>query len=217
MKNIVIFCSGNGSNFISIYKATKDKQINGKIVLLVSDKKKCGAVSFAIENRIDVHVERVDDVRTLAIDGQNLLDILIQHRADLLLLAGYLKLIPINVVDYFKNRMLNIHPSLLPKFGGKGFYGKRVHKAVIESNETQSGITIHFVNEKYDDGSILFQKKISIKGQRNALDLSKMILKIEHHYFPKVIALFCLDKIKWKSNKPELIQEKDFEYEVCNN
>jgi len=217
MKNIVIFCSGNGSNFISIYKAINDKQINGKIVLLVSDKKKCGAVGFAIENRIDVYVQGADDAPTLATDDQNLLDILIQYKADLLLLAGYLKLIPVSIVDCFKNRMLNIHPSLLPKFGGKGFYGHRVHQAVIDSNESESGITIHFVNEQYDDGSILFQKKISIKGQRNVSDLSKMILKLEHHYFPKVIALFCLDKIKWKSNKPELIQEKDFEYEICNN
>jgi len=216
MKNIVVFCSGSGSNFVSIYGATKKKKINGRIVLVVSNKKDCKAIDFAKKNKIEVYIQGVKDLSSISKDVE-LLNILIEREADLLVLAGYLKLVPVEVVKHFHNRMLNIHPSLLPKYGGQGFYGQRVHQAVIDSKDIESGITIHFVNERYDEGSILFQKRISISGLSSAFALSKEILKLEHHYYSKVIELFCLDKIKWKNNKPILIDEKDFQYETCNN
>jgi len=183
---------------------------------LVSNRANCKAVSFAKKNNIDVYI--VEETKpALSNDEIDLLNVLIEYKADLLVLAGYLKLISIPIIDCYQNKILNIHPSLLPKYGGKGYYGQRVHRAVLNSGEKESGITIHLVNEKYDEGFVLFQKKIFIDRINETSDLSAKILELEHFYYSKVIALFCLNKIRWKNNKPQLIEEKDFEYEVCNN
>ena len=106
---------------------------------------------------------------------------------DLIVLAGYLKKIPDSVVDYYKDRIINIHPSLLPKYGGKGFYGRNVHKAVIEAGDPFSGCTVHFVNSEYDRGSIIQQKKIPVFSADTPDSLAKRVLKEEHKLLPKVI------------------------------
>jgi phosphoribosylglycinamide formyltransferase-1 len=105
---------------------------------------------------------------------------------DLIVLAGFLKKIPEKIVDLFRNKIVNIHPSLLPKYGGKGMFGINVHKSVIENNEEYSGFTIHYVNKNYDEGDIIFQKKIIINTE-NPLDLAKKILVEEHKYYPQII------------------------------
>ena len=104
----------------------------------------------------------------------------------LIVLAGFLKKVPKKITDVFKNKIINIHPALLPKYGGKGMYGLYVHQKVIENKDDYSGFTIHYVNENYDEGDIIFQKKIKIGGS-NAEDLAKEILKLEHDYYPKII------------------------------
>ena len=113
-------------------------------------------------------------------------------------------MIPKEVILKYKNKILNIHPSLLPKFGGKGYYGMKVHQAVIESKESFTGATVHFVNAKYDQGPILLQKKIQVHND-DASSISKKVLKIEHEILPYTVKVFCDDRIYWKDNKPLIV------------
>jgi phosphoribosylglycinamide formyltransferase-1 len=115
-------------------------------------------------------------------------------KPDLIVLVGFLRKIPFDISNEFKHKIINIHPSLLPKYGGKGMYGDNVHKKVIENNEIESGFTIHYVDQNYDEGDIIFQKKIQIK-KKDALNLAKEILKLEHKYYPEII-LKCLSNGK---------------------
>ncbi len=109
---------------------------------------------------------------------------------DLIVLAGFLKKIPIEIINEFKYRIINIHPSLLPKYGGKGMYGAKVHEKVIENNERETGFTVHYVDQNYDEGDIIFQKKLVIK-EKDPVHLAKEVLKMEHKYYPEII-LKCL-------------------------
>ena len=118
---------------------------------------------------------------------KKILTFLKSRSIDLIVLAGFLLKIPKEVTDTYQKKIINIHPSLLPKFGGKGMYGYHVHKAVIKARETESGITIHFVNEKYDDGAIIFQNKVTIKKSETAESLEKKIKKLELRYYPEII------------------------------
>ena len=111
-----------------------------------------------------------------------------------IILAGFLRLVQNEIVKLFNNKIINIHPSLLPKFGGKGFYGEMVHRSVIESNETESGITIHLVNEKYDEGRILFQKSISVIDD-DVESLSSKIHDLEYKYYPQIIEKYLLNQL----------------------
>lgn len=120
-------------------------------------------------------------------DGNWIADNLEANRINLVVLAGFLRMIPKELVHRYNDRILNIHPALLPKFGGKGMYGQNVHQAVITSGENQSGITIHKVNEDYDKGEIIFQKEVDIARGMDADDLQKAVQKLEHHYYPRVI------------------------------
>ena len=135
--------------------------------------------------RLGVHVFFIADK-----SFSNLSDLILllnKNNTDLIVLAGFLLKIPLVLIDSFKNKIINIHPSLLPKFGGKGMYGINVHNAVIKSNDSVSGITIHYVTEKYDEGEILFQKSCSILPNETAYSLSKKIQLLEHKFFPLII------------------------------
>ena len=109
---------------------------------------------------------------------------------DLIVLAGFLKKIPTDIINEFKHRIINIHPSLLPKYGGKGMFGAKVHEKVIENNDSESGFTVHFVDQNYDEGDIIFQKRLIIK-EKDPIHLAKEVLKMEHKYYPEII-LKCL-------------------------
>ena len=206
-KKIAIFASGSGSNFINIYNNAKANNIKGSILLLVSNNKNCGAVKFAIKNNINLYIYNLD---LFPNDFNNLLLIkkLIFHGIDLIVLAGYLKKISSKLIKVFNHKIINIHPSLLPRFGGKGFYGINVHKAVFDSNETETGATIHFVDDYYDTGPILLQEKIFIKKEYNIEDIATKVLELEHKIYPIAIKYFCSDKILWKNNIP-FIKERN--------
>jgi len=105
-------------------------------------------------------------------------------------------------IDLFNNKIMNIHPSLLPLYGGKGFYGMKVHEAVFKNKETETGATIHFVDYHYDSGPILMQKKVNITQDDGPIEIANKVLKIEHEIYPKAVDFFCDDKILWKNNKP---------------
>ena len=121
------------------------------------------------------------------LDNQNVLESLLKIDPDLIVLAGFLLKIPKSITSIFKNKIINIHPALLPLYGGKGMYGENIHKAVITNKEKTSGLTIHYVNEKYDDGAIIFQKQVELDPFETSVSLSKKILKEEHLHYPIVI------------------------------
>ncbi len=204
-KNIVIFASGTGSNFVSIYNHIDKGSINAKIALLISNNPNCGAIKFANSNNISTSLIKKDMLKDSSKYQDFLLKEILKVEADLIVLAGFLKIIPKEVIAKYEKKILNIHPSLLPKFGGKGYYGDRVHKAVIESGDDFTGATVHFVNSKYDEGPIVFQKKVKVNFDDDANTISKKVLKIEHEILPFTVKAFCENKISWKDNKPLII------------
>ena len=195
-KNIVVFASGNGSNFINIFEHLNRGFLDAKIILLISNNPKCGAVDFAKKNQINYKI--INDFRYPELKNKNKeYEFVLQYyKTDLILLAGFMKKIPKNIVEIYKDRIMNIHPSLLPKFGGKGFYGMKVHNAAIKSNEKNSGATVHLVNGEYDKGKIIIQEKVKINASDTAETLASKVLKIEHQIYPKAIEIFFSDNFK---------------------
>lgn len=188
MLNIVVFASGSGTNFQSIIDATENGQINGHIRGLVTNKEGIHSIKRAHKHNIEHTTISPADFADVPSFAQALLEQLEQWKADLIVLAGYMIKIPSLVIRKYEGRILNIHPSLLPKYGGKGFYGNRVHQAVIDNEETESGCTVHLVTEVYDDGPILAQRKVPVYESDDASQLAKRVLKQEHILFPEVIA-----------------------------
>ena len=187
--NICILVSGTGSNFEAIINAKKKGIINSNISLLISNNSSCGAVNIARENNIKfVHISRKKFDKLNDNEYSNLfLTELEKENIDLIVLAGYMKKIEDDVIKKYHNRIINIHPALLPSFGGKGMFGINVHKAVIERGVQVSGLTIHFVNEEYDNGKIIFQKSMRVSKKDDEYSLQKKILKFEHKYYSEII------------------------------
>jgi phosphoribosylglycinamide formyltransferase 1 len=182
MVKVAIFASGKGSNANKICEFFKDSQI-ASIDLIVSDIPKAGAQSIA--DKFNIALFELDPKMTN--NSALLLDNLRKHKIDLIVLAGYLKLIPKVLIEAFPKRIINIHPALLPSFGGKGMYGMNVHNAVSSSGVTETGITIHFVDENYDEGAIIFQSKIGIKPHEESSIIAQRINQQELEHYPKVI------------------------------
>jgi len=181
-KKIAIFASGSGTNAenISLYFKNRGTAI---ISLILTNKNDAFVVKRAEKLNIPVKVFNKDDFYNTS----KVLDSLLENKIDLVVLAGFLWLIPENIIRNFSNRIVNIHPALLPEFGGKGMYGDFVHKKVIESGKTESGITIHYVNEKYDDGNIIFQAKCEVTKADTPETLAHKIHKLEYENYPKII------------------------------
>lgn len=173
MANICIMASGQGTNAKNIIEYFKESDVN--VNFIVTDKV-CGASQVAFDYGID---------HTILVNWKSLIGILKEYKPDLVVLAGFLKLVPKEFLDEFKT--INIHPSLLPKFGGKGMWGQNVHKSVIESGEVESGITIHWVNSEFDSGEIISQYKCEVKNDTPETLQSK-VKKLEMKYVPIVIS-----------------------------
>ncbi len=180
--HIAIFASGGGSNARKIIKHFKDSTV-GHVVLLVSNKRNAGVLAIAQAHGISTQI--ID--RNGFYETENMLKILEDHRIGLVVLAGFLWLVPTYLVRAYPKRMLNIHPALLPKFGGKGMYGHHVHEAVKTAGETETGMTIHFVNEHYDDGDIIFQARCPVAKEDSPEDIARNVLALEHRYYPEII------------------------------
>lgn len=182
MKKIAIFASGNGSNAqnISDYFAGNE---NIKIALILSNCKDAYVLKRAKKSKIPaVYFDRKDFYLS-----ENVLNKLQSFQIDFIVLAGFLWLIPQNLIQNFPRRIINIHPALLPKYGGKGMFGMRVHEAVKEAGEMETGITIHYVNDKYDEGEVIFQAKVKVEPNDSPKDIANKIHKLEYEHFPKVI------------------------------
>ena len=176
-KKIIIFASGSGSNAIKIYEYFK-KTNQVSIAALYCNNPN----AKVLEKFKDFNIKTVLFSKK-ELDNTSFLNSLHNAAPNLIVLAGFLLRMPKNITSFFENKIINIHPALLPLYGGKGMYGQNIHKAVIENKEKTSGLTIHYVNEKYDDGAIIFQKKIDLDSQESPLSLSKKILKQEHMHY----------------------------------
>jgi formyltetrahydrofolate-dependent phosphoribosylglycinamide formyltransferase len=187
LKNLVVFASGSGSNFQSIIDAIKDGQLDARIAGFISNNNSAYSVQRAKENNIPFLITSPADFDSQHEYERFILEQLADWNPDLLILAGYLKKIPLKIIIKYDQRILNIHPSLLPKYGGKGFYGNKVHEAVIENKEKESGCTVHVVTEEYDEGPVLGQLKVDVLASDSVADLSKKVLEQEHKLFPEII------------------------------
>jgi phosphoribosylglycinamide formyltransferase-1 len=191
-KNIAVFASGAGTNAQNIIRYFKEHQ-SGKIVLLVCNKKEAPVIRKAQDEGVDVLI--VD--KAMWNDANVMLEALKIYDLDLLVLAGFLWLVPEYLIREYPNRIINIHPALLPKYGGKGMYGDKVHNSVLANRETETGITIHFVNDKYDEGEIIFQAKCGIDcANEDAEAIAKKVHALEYEHFPRVIEEVLLNQGK---------------------
>lgn len=183
MKRVAVFASGSGTNFQQICEYFKEKNTDIKIELLIVNKPN----AYVLERAKQLNVKSVYFGREDFYSTDRVLEELKKEQIDFIVLAGFLWLIPANILSVYSNKIINIHPSLLPKYGGKGMHGYHVHEAVINAKEEESGITIHYVNEKYDEGNIIFQAKCKITPEDTADTLAEKIHLLEKEHFPKVI------------------------------
>ena len=206
MKKIAVFVSGGGSNFKAIHHQIIQGNILGKFVLVFSNNPNCGAIKFAEENSIPIFIINAARYPNAHTRDEFLLETCLKAEIDLICLAGFMKMLPQNIVKQYEYRILNIHPGLLPEFGGKGFYGTRVHEAVINTGKRESGATVHFVDEIYDHGPIILQKKVEVMETDTPESLAARVLKLEHELFPEVVKAFCENKIIMENNKPKILE-----------
>jgi len=189
VKNVVIFASGKGSNAQKIIAHFKNST-EVRVSYIIASKSTAGVLDLARENGIPSRVLN----KIVFLNSASIADFLLETETDLIVLAGFLWQIPPYLVKAFPNKIINIHPALLPKYGGKGMYGHHIHQAVKKSGESKSGITIHYVNEIYDDGKIIFQKETAITPQMSAEEIGATVLKLEHTHFPAVVENVVLGK-----------------------
>ena len=188
VRNIAVLASGNGSNAENIIRYFKEKG-TAAVSLVLSNRRE----AFALERARRLGVPAVYFPKEEWADGEAVLAALREYKVDFVVLAGFLVRVPSNILRAYPSRMVNIHPSLLPKFGGKGMYGDGVHRAVLASGETESGITIHYTNERYDEGAVICQHKCPVLPGDTVETLAARIHVLEYEYYPKAIEQLVLD------------------------
>ena len=189
--SILILASGNGSNAENIIKFFQKQKININWIIITNNSK-AGVIKRAQRLNVPYVVFEKKDF-----EREKVLEFTTKMNPFIIILAGFLLKIPQRLINKFPDKIINIHPSLLPAYGGKGMYGMNVHNKVIENSERESGITIHYVNKNYDEGKIIFQKKLTIQYPCNSEELAKNIHVLEMEFFPKIIE----DLIKVLSNE----------------
>jgi phosphoribosylglycinamide formyltransferase-1 len=189
MKKILIFASGSGTNAENIIKYFKNSS-TGTVVAVFSNNSNAGVLEKAKKLTVPTDIFSKEDL----ISGKVLQRVL-RFQPDLIILAGFLLKFPQNLIEAYPNEVINIHPALLPKFGGKGMYGMHIHKAVVDNKEKETGITIHYVNENYDEGAIIFQKSVTVLGTDTPEVVAEKIHELEQKYFPEIIDKLLLNKL----------------------
>lgn len=193
--NIGVFASGRGSNFQAILDAIHQRVLGARVSLLLSNKSDAGALEIARAHHIPaVHLSQKQFTDELSFAAA-MLRLLKEHDVQIIALAGYLKKIPGSVVREYRNRILNVHPALLPSFGGHGMYGHFVHEAVIASGAKLSGATVHLVDEEYDRGPIVVQKSVSVEREDTPETLAAKVLCVEHEIFPLALQAFAENRV----------------------
>ncbi len=190
MLNIAVFASGRGSNFEALQRTISEKNIPAVIVAVISNNSASGVLALARSFNIPAfHISQ----RQFSDEGsyrKKILETLSTFGVNFIVLAGYMKKLDAEIIRAYPQRIINIHPALLPKFGGAGMYGMNVHAAVIAAGEKESGATVHYVNEQYDDGGIIAQDRVTIVSTDTAESLASKVLTIEHRLLPEVVRQF---------------------------
>ena len=197
MKNIVVLVSGGGTNLQALIDASERGEIeNGRISCVVSSNPNAYAIERAKKHNIDYAVIRRKDYESLDSYDEALTALLLEKKADLVVLAGFMTILGDKVIKQFENRMINIHPSIIPSFCGAGFYGLKVHEAALARGVKVTGATVHFVNEICDGGPIILQKAVEISDDDTAETLQRKVMEqAEWKILPKAVSLFCSEKI----------------------
>lgn len=185
MKRIVIFASGSGSNALNLIKHFNPGD-KARVVAVFSNRQDAGVVQKAIDNQVDVVLFNRNDFYDTGI----VINKVASYEPDIIVLAGFLWLVPVDFINAFHGRIINLHPALLPKFGGKGMYGSRVHKAVLEAGEPETGITVHLVSEAYDEGEAIWQESFKIEPGDSVEKIEDKIHALEHRVLPKAVERF---------------------------
>ena len=186
-----VLISGRGSNFMQIHQAQREGRIAGRIVCVISSREDAQGLVYAREHGIPTYVLPAETMKDETAFANALLDWLGRHDVQLVVLAGFLKKVPDAVVEAFAGRMINIHPALLPAFGGKGMYGRRVHEAVLEYGCKVSGATVHIVTQEYDAGPPVLQKCVPVLEDDTPETLARRVLEVEHELLPRAVDLFA--------------------------
>jgi phosphoribosylglycinamide formyltransferase 1 len=181
MKKIVVFASGDGSNAENIMRFFHHNT-SIQVVAVFTNNPNAKVIEKAVNRNIPVEIFEKSSFTSPSFESK-----LLVYQPDIIILAGFLLKFPENLVRLFSNKIINIHPALLPKYGGKGMYGINVHQAVLAHNEKETGITIHYVNEYYDEGECIFQSIVNIESCKTAAEIAQKVQVLEHQYFPKVI------------------------------
>ena len=205
--NIAVFASGRGSNFEAILRAIEEGKIhNVSISVVISNNSAAPVFELARAHSIPAyHLSQLQFPSEEKFD-ETVLGVLERHRANFIVLAGYMKKLSSDLIRKFCNRILNIHPALLPKFGGKGMYGMRVHEAVIKSGEKISGVTVHIVDEEYDHGPIVKQQTVEVQREDTPETLAMKVRRFEHQLYPEVLQLFADDRIRISGGRVTILE-----------
>lgn len=198
---IAVFVSGRGSNLNAILNYPDLKNLI-EVAAVLSDKTNCKA--FEIANEFGIKSFTVGEGEG-KVNQNEIASFLKKLNIDFIVLAGYLKLIPKDLIENFENRIINIHPALLPSFGGKGMYGMNVHRAVFDSSAKFSGATVHFVDNTYDTGKIIAQKCVNISDVNNPEEIAERVLRIEHQLLPEVVKAFAENRVSILSNRVRIL------------
>jgi phosphoribosylglycinamide formyltransferase-1 len=205
--NLGVLASGRGSNFSAILKSIKKHELDAKINVLISNRKNAGALDIANQNQIPaVFISQKKFKDPVQFDEQ-IRKTLKKYNANFVVLAGYMRLLTKDLVKQFQNRILNIHPALLPSFGGKGMYGHHVHEAVVKRGCKVSGVTVHLVDEMYDHGPIIKQKCVPVFEGDTPESLAARVLKQEHKIYAEALQLFAENRIKVENQCATILPE----------
>lgn len=207
-KNLAVFVSGSGSNFAAVQDKIESGSIHADIKIVISNNSDAYALERAKQYGIDscvINQKLYPDNEELTQQINQKLD---KYNIDYIILAGYLKKIPKEIVKNYQYKIINIHPALLPKFGGKGMYGIHVHEAVLQAGEKTTGVTVHFIDEQYDNGPNIIQKEVDVREDDTPEQLQKRVLDKEHELLPKVVQLLCNNKITIKDNQVHIEGEQ---------
>ena len=186
MVNIGVLISGGGTNLQAVIDGCENKTINGKVKVVISNKAEAYGLERAKKHNIKAICEKDED---------KIIEILKENEIELVILAGYLKIVSPKLVNEYRNRIINIHPSLIPAFCGKGYYGEKVHQGVIDYGVKVTGATVHFVDDGADTGPIIMQKTVKVKQDDDAKKLAARVLEVEHEILTKSISMFCEKKL----------------------
>lgn len=205
MLRIAVFASGRGSNFEALHRAIQEQHLPAEIVAVISNNSQSGALTIGRNLNIpSFHIsqKQFSDSEELT---KAILETVFQAKTEFIVLAGYMKKLTPAVVAQFKNKIINVHPALLPKFGGEGMFGMHVHQAVIEAKEKYSGATVHLVSEEYDRGAIILQEKVAVAPDETPETLAAKVLQIEHRLLPLAVKLFAEKKIIIENHSVHII------------